>query len=122
MPLMKFHMATAVSCWFRRLTNAYNTRLLRQIKEAEVCPHVEVIPASSERVSRLTAHVARHGGIAFATESQQRYFWHPNSQFIPITATAVFDADAGWKPPLPTGELCRLCGLCEKARPKYPDV
>jgi hypothetical protein len=122
MPLMKFHLASAVSYWLRCLTNVFNAGLLRQIKEAEVCPYVEVIPVFGKRVSRLTAHIARNGGVAFTNRNRQQYFWHPNECFVPITATAVFQKDAGWKPPPPTGELCRLCGLCEKARPKYPDL
>jgi hypothetical protein len=122
MPLMKFHLASAVSFWLRRLTNVSNAGLLRQIKDAEVCPYVEVIPIFSQRVARLAAHIAKNGGVAFTDGNHQKYFWHPNERFVPITATAIFQKDAGWKPSPPTGELCRLCRRCEKARPKYRDI
>lgn len=122
MPLMKFHFASAVSLWLRRLTNAYNAQLLRRIKDAEVCPYVEVIPASAKRTSRLPVYIARNGGVAFMTGMHRQYFWHPNERFLPITATAVFHTDSGWQPPTPTGELCRLCRLCENARPRYLNI
>ena len=123
MPLMKFHLATAISKMLRRFANAYNAKLLKEIKDAEVCPHVEVIPGSGKRTTRLAAHIERHGGVIFSarikTGLKRKYFWHPHERFIPITATAVFQTGQGWKPAPPTGDLCRLCKLCESARPRY---
>jgi hypothetical protein len=118
---MKFHLATTISRWLSRWANFYNARILREIKDAELCPYVEVVPGFGKNSRSLVTHVQSYGGIVFANGSKRKFFWHPNDRFIPITATAIFRADEGWKSPPPTGKLCGLCHLCSAARPQFPD-
>jgi hypothetical protein len=122
MPLMKFHLATTLTRWLRRWTNFYNAKLLQEIKDAELCPYVEVVPGFDKSTGKLSNFISEYGGVVFASEVRRKFFWHPDEKFIPITATALLQTSEGWKPPPATGSLCQLCKRCEFARPKYPDA
>jgi hypothetical protein len=121
MPLMKFHIASTLSRYLQRWANFYNAKLLDGIKDAELCPYVEVVPGFNKGPDGLASHITKYGGVVFASEVRKKFFWHPDEKFIPITATAVLQT-GGWKPASPAGKLCRLCNRCAAARPQYPET
>jgi hypothetical protein len=105
--------------WLHGQVEKSNDEKLEAVKDAEGCPHIDLIKGFTQPFNEMISHLAKNGGIAWQTDdNNQWWYWHPQEDFRPLLG--VKRAHRGRKlrridPPI-GGQNCKWCVAAIRAR------
>jgi hypothetical protein len=103
-----FVKAVGAVRWLHQQVENSNDEKLEAIKDAEGCPHIELIRGFTTPYNGLIARLGARGGIAWqAADNNQWWYWHPQA----VRGRGLHSVN----PPI-GGKNCNLCLAAIRAR------
>lgn len=94
-----------------------NEERFEKARDAEGCPHIEMISGFTQPYNDMLAHVGKNGGIAWKNDDgNPHWYWHPQENFKPLEYTEVVIGRKMKTPSKIDGKNCERCLLAIKER------
>ena len=91
--------------------------LFEKTRDAEGCPHVDMIVGFTQPYNDMLAHVGEHGGVAWKNgDGNAQWYWHPQESFLPLSYTESVKGKRMTKIDKAAGKNCAQCVAAVRKR------